>query len=312
MDRPASSALLPPTLRVICAQSQSHWPSLWGPGISCVWDTANTLLGNVGTSRRLVPADAEPSPVGDQFQCAIIAKHLFEHNVEYQCRSMAAASDATTAAMAARCVHSTTVWLGNVLSPVAEFELTLPNMRTFVDLTYMHCAGVRQVLNCPGLSLNGSFFETAADVSVLQPIRCFLSYAVNVAMTELQRTDEQTTTTSAPLQQTLVTDPTLATAQAVRLAFGSHRPADVEDVMRLMDGSYDWWFLCVLLFIVAGAVGNVLVCLAVVLDRRLHNMTNYFLFSLAIADLLVSLVVMPLGAIPSFIGETSEVDTYVI
>lgn len=55
-------------------------------------------------------------------------------------------------------------------------------------------------------------------------------------------------------------------------------------------------------FIVAGGLGNILVCLAVGLDRRLHNVTNYFLLSLAVADLLVSLFVMPLGAIPGFLG----------
>lgn len=56
-------------------------------------------------------------------------------------------------------------------------------------------------------------------------------------------------------------------------------------------------------FIVAGGLGNILVCLAVGLDRRLHNVTNYFLLSLAVADLLVSLFVMPLGAIPGFLGK---------
>ncbi|KAK3925833.1 5-hydroxytryptamine receptor 2B [Frankliniella fusca] len=66
---------------------------------------------------------------------------------------------------------------------------------------------------------------------------------------------------------------------------------------------YDWSFLFVLAFILAGGVGNILVCLAVILDRRLQNVTNYFLLSLAIADLLVSLFVMPLGAIPGFLGE---------
>ena len=66
---------------------------------------------------------------------------------------------------------------------------------------------------------------------------------------------------------------------------------------------YDWSFLFVLVFIVAGGVGNILVCLAVCLDRRLQNVTNYFLLSLAIADLLVSLFVMPLGAIPGFLGK---------
>jgi 5-hydroxytryptamine receptor 2 len=53
---------------------------------------------------------------------------------------------------------------------------------------------------------------------------------------------------------------------------------------------------------VTGAVGNVLVWLAVCMDRALQNSTNYFLLSLAAADLLVSLCVMPLGAIPGFLG----------
>ncbi|XP_046803923.1 flocculation protein FLO10-like [Lucilia cuprina] len=66
---------------------------------------------------------------------------------------------------------------------------------------------------------------------------------------------------------------------------------------------FDWSFLFVIFFIIAGGLGNILVCLAVALDRRLQNVTNYFLFSLAIADLLVSLFVMPLGAIPAFLGE---------
>lgn len=66
---------------------------------------------------------------------------------------------------------------------------------------------------------------------------------------------------------------------------------------------FDWSFLFVAVFIAAGGLGNILVCLAVGLDRRLHNVTNYFLLSLAVADLLVSLFVMPLGAIPGFLGE---------
>lgn len=66
---------------------------------------------------------------------------------------------------------------------------------------------------------------------------------------------------------------------------------------------YDWLFLFVVFFIFAGGLGNILVCLAVALDRKLQNVTNYFLFSLAIADLLVSLFVMPMGAIPAFLGE---------
>jgi len=69
---------------------------------------------------------------------------------------------------------------------------------------------------------------------------------------------------------------------------------------------FDWSFLFVAVFIVAGGLGNILVCLAVGLDKRLHNVTNYFLLSLAVADLLVSLFVMPLGAIPGFLGEPAS------
>lgn len=67
--------------------------------------------------------------------------------------------------------------------------------------------------------------------------------------------------------------------------------------------AWDWSFLFVVVFILAGGLGNILVCLAVLLDRRLRNYTNYFLLSLAMADLLVSLFVMPLGAIPGFLGK---------
>ncbi|XP_067014474.2 5-hydroxytryptamine receptor 2C [Anabrus simplex] len=70
----------------------------------------------------------------------------------------------------------------------------------------------------------------------------------------------------------------------------------------VLTGEYDWTFLFAVLFIIAGGLGNILVCLAVCLDRKLQNVTNYFLLSLAIADLLVSLFVMPLGAIPGFLG----------
>lgn len=66
---------------------------------------------------------------------------------------------------------------------------------------------------------------------------------------------------------------------------------------------YEWSYLFVFVFILAGGLGNILVCLAVALDKKLQNVTNYFLLSLAVADLLVSLFVMPLGAIPAFLGE---------
>lgn len=57
----------------------------------------------------------------------------------------------------------------------------------------------------------------------------------------------------------------------------------------------NWWALLALALVVATAAGNILVCLAITWERRLQNVTNYFLMSLAITDLMVAILVMPLG-----------------
>lgn len=57
----------------------------------------------------------------------------------------------------------------------------------------------------------------------------------------------------------------------------------------------NWWALLALVLVVGTAAGNILVCLAITWERRLQNVTNYFLMSLAITDLMVAVLVMPLG-----------------
>lgn len=48
--------------------------------------------------------------------------------------------------------------------------------------------------------------------------------------------------------------------------------------------------------ILATVVGNVLVLAAIVRERNLQTLSNHLVFSLAIADLLVAVLVMPIGA----------------
>ncbi|GFX13241.1 5-hydroxytryptamine receptor 2B [Trichonephila clavipes] len=64
----------------------------------------------------------------------------------------------------------------------------------------------------------------------------------------------------------------------------------------------NWLFLLLCVLVVAGGLGNVLVCLAICLEKRLQNVTNYFLLSLAVADLLVCIAVMPFGILEGFLG----------
>jgi len=64
-----------------------------------------------------------------------------------------------------------------------------------------------------------------------------------------------------------------------------------------------WGALSLALIVIATAFGNILLCLAVVTERRLQNMTNYFLASLAVADLLVAVVVMPLAVVVEIYGQ---------
>ncbi|KAJ8936711.1 hypothetical protein NQ318_020323 [Aromia moschata] len=55
----------------------------------------------------------------------------------------------------------------------------------------------------------------------------------------------------------------------------------------------NYWALILVLFPIFTLFGNVLVILSVYRERTLQSATNYFIVSLALADLLVAVVVMP-------------------
>ncbi|KAJ2951695.1 hypothetical protein O0L34_g13857 [Tuta absoluta] len=66
--------------------------------------------------------------------------------------------------------------------------------------------------------------------------------------------------------------------------------------------TYNFWALSLLVFPLLTLFGNVLVIMSVAKERSLQTATNYFIVSLAVADLLVAVVVMPFGVYYLFYG----------
>lgn len=83
----------------------------------------------------------------------------------------------------------------------------------------------------------------------------------------------------------------------------NHQANDSSLVEEPEDPASNWWALLASALVVATAAGNILVCLAIAWERRLQNVTNYFLMSLAITDLMVAILVMPLGILTLVRGE---------
>lgn len=65
----------------------------------------------------------------------------------------------------------------------------------------------------------------------------------------------------------------------------------------------NYWALLAIILVFGTAGGNILVCLAIYYEKRLQNVTNYFLASLALTDLMVAVLVMPLGILTLYRGE---------
>lgn len=76
-------------------------------------------------------------------------------------------------------------------------------------------------------------------------------------------------------------------------------------VLRTVMKEKNWPALLILVIIALTVGGNILVILAVSLEKKLQNATNFFLRSLAVADMLVGILVMPISLINILYGETA-------
>ncbi|XP_009683224.1 5-hydroxytryptamine receptor 2C isoform X2 [Struthio camelus] len=78
--------------------------------------------------------------------------------------------------------------------------------------------------------------------------------------------------------------------------------SEKEDVSRMSVREKNWPALLILVVILLTIGGNILVIMAVSLEKKLQNATNFFLMSLAVADMLVGILVMPVSLIAVLYG----------
>lgn len=91
-----------------------------------------------------------------------------------------------------------------------------------------------------------------------------------------------------------------ASANATSDKYNYDGTTAVRGLVMLRHSSVVYTFItCLLLglIILATVVGNIFVIAAVVLERNLHSVANYLIASLAVADLMVAALVMPLAAV---------------
>ncbi|KAM5229121.1 5-hydroxytryptamine receptor 2B [Ctenodactylus gundi] len=72
-------------------------------------------------------------------------------------------------------------------------------------------------------------------------------------------------------------------------------PEEMKQTVEEQGNKLHWVALLILMVIIPTIGGNILVILAISLEKKLQYATNYFLMSLAVADLLVGLFVMPIA-----------------
>ncbi|XP_043661693.1 uncharacterized protein LOC122625656, partial [Drosophila teissieri] len=276
-----------------CRLEEADWPGVFLPFIDCKSSHTNrtSYISSSNKNHFLPTSNILIDGRNNTFQCARQAFDEAEHSAFYSCSAERPLSENSTLRMKWRLLR----WPHEAYE---HFRLAINGtLRDYASDTFSdNDEGFMQREREPHQELE-SVEESFSNE--LSPQRDEFWSFLNLS--ELMKPDYDSlgiiNVTSTSLDMILPNFTALNTTTADTAA----DLAVTKSFLDLSPHGYDWLFLFVVFFIFAGGLGNMLVCVAVALDRKLQNVTNYFLFSLALADLLVSLFVMPMGAIPAFL-----------
>ncbi|EDV47799.2 uncharacterized protein Dere_GG12484 [Drosophila erecta] len=311
-----------------CRLEEAGWPWVCQPFIDCESShTSSTSSTSSSSNNPFLPTSNIPiDGRSHAFQCARQAFDEVEHSAFYGCDGESPLSENCTLRLRARLLRwpyaayeNFRLAINGVLSDYASDTLADSSSCGGGDMVLQCELGrAQELLLChlqqresePLQQLGSVEEESFSNDSLLEAFQIELAPERNGLWSFLNLSELMESNYDS-LGILNVTNTSLAmilpnfTALNTTTTCTADTASDLGGTKTLLDYSphgYDWLFLFVVFFIFAGGLGNILVCLAVALDRKLQNVTNYFLFSLAIADLLVSLFVMPMGAIPAFLG----------
>ena len=75
-----------------------------------------------------------------------------------------------------------------------------------------------------------------------------------------------------------------------------------ESTNSTVNQEYNWPVVCLFAIVIMALCGNILVCISVRVEKKLQNMFNFFLVSLAMSDMLSATLVMPLSIVKALIN----------
>ncbi|KAH8340922.1 hypothetical protein KR059_009634 [Drosophila kikkawai] len=314
-----------------CRLEEAARPEVWQPLISCESSNTNGTTSSISSSllpaSNILPASSNSiiiSGGNNTFQCARQTFDEAGQTASYRCDGESPLSETCSLRLKARLLRvpheayaQFRLAINEALSDNASDTLSDSSScgSGAGEESELHCElGEEEPFLCHLQSLLPSQAEPGDSASNSSQLEAYQIELGNVQdglwsflnFTELIDPGNDTfamgNATSTSLDMILSNYTALTTTPVPSTAVTSSDVGVTRSFLDYSPHGYDWLFLFVVFFIFAGGLGNILVCLAVALDRKLQNVTNYFLFSLAIADLLVSLFVMPMGAIPAFLG----------